>query len=123
MNTLINNVHLIGNLGKNVELKNFDSGSKKATFSLATTESYKNQKGEYVKNTQWHNIVAWGRNAELISKALEKGSKVAIQGTLNYRTYEDKGGQTKYITEILVTEFMKMNAEARPQAAKEPTPF
>lgn len=123
MNTLINNVHLIGNLGKNVELKNFDSGSKKASFSLATTESYKNQKGEYVKNTQWHNIVAWGRNAELISKALEKGSKVAIQGTLNYRTYEDKGGQTKYITEILVTDFMKMNAEARAQAAKEPTPF
>ena len=122
MNTLINNVHLIGNLGKNVELKNFDSGTKKASFSLATTESYKNQKGEYVKNTQWHNVIAWGRNAELIAKALEKGSKVAIQGTLNYRTYEAKG-ETKYITEILVTDFMKMNAEAKAQAAKEPTPF
>ena len=72
MNTLINNVHLIGNLGKNVELKNFDSGSKKASFSLATTESYKNQKGEYVKNTQWHNIVAWGNTAELIEKHLNK---------------------------------------------------
>ena len=91
MNTLINNVHLIGNLGKNVELKNFDSGSKKASFPLATTESYKNTKGEYVKNTQWHNVIAWGRNAELIAKALEKGSKVAIQGTLNYRTYEARG--------------------------------
>ena len=122
MNTLINNVHLIGNLGKNVELKNFDSGTKKASFSLATTESYKNQKGEYVKNTQWHNVIAWGRNAELIAKALEKGSKVAIQGTLNYRTYEAKG-ETKYITEILVTDFMKMNAEAKAQAVKEPTPF
>ena len=122
MNTLINNVHLIGNLGKNVELKNFDSGTKKASFSLATTESYKNQKGEYVKNTQWHNVIAWGRNAELIAKALEKGSKVAIQGTLNYRTYEAKG-ETKYITEILVTDFMKMNAEAKTQGAKEPTPF
>jgi single-strand DNA-binding protein len=125
MNTLINNVQLIGNLGKNVELKKFDSGNKKASFSLATTESFKNTKGEFVKNTQWHNIVAWGKNAELISKALEKGSKVAIQGTINYRSYLDKEGQTKYITEILVSDFMKMTAEAKSNVTpeKDPKPF
>ena len=123
MNTLINNVQLIGNLGKNVELKKFDSGSKKASFSLATTESFKNTKGEYVKNTQWHNIVAWGRNAELMSKALEKGTRVAINGTISYRTYEDKAGQTRTVTEILVSDFMRMSSEPKNNPTTEPKPF
>ena len=113
MSILANSVLLIGRLGKDVAIKTFESGSKKATFSLATTKTYKNPKGEYVKDTQWHNIVAWGRNADLFSKSLIKGNKVAIQGTLNYRTYEATNGQTKYITEVLVTDFMKMNSEPK----------
>lgn len=125
MNTLINNVNLIGNLGMNIEIKKFDSGSQKATFSLATSENVKNSKGEYIKNTLWHNIVAWGRNAELMSKALAKGNKVAIQGSINYRSYEDKMGVTKYITEIIVSNFMKITHEASTAVSntKEPKPF
>ena len=121
MNTLKNSVQLIGNLGRDVQITTFDSGNKKASFSLATTEVYKNQKGELVKNTQWHNIIAWGRNAELLAKALTKGSKVALQGMINYRTYEDKEGVTKSITEILVSEFMRIT-EA-PKVEAEPAPF
>ena len=113
MSILANSVQLIGHLGKDVEVKTFESGSKKATFSLATTKKYKNQNGEYVKDTQWHNIVAWGRNAESFSKALAKGNKVAIQGTLNYRSYEGQDGKTRYITEVLVTDLMKMNTEPK----------
>lgn len=125
MNTLINSVHLIGNLGMDVEIKNFESGSKKASFSLATTENVKNNKGEYIKNTQWHNIIAWGRNAELMSKALAKGNRVAIQGTINYRSYQDKAGVIKYITEIIASDFMKFNNEVTNQksALTEATPF
>jgi single-strand DNA-binding protein len=123
MNTLTNSVQLIGNLGKDVQLIKFESGSKKASFTLATSEGRKNEKGEYVKNTSWHNIVAWGRNAELMAKILTKGAKVAINGTLNYRSYQDNAGMTKYITEILVYDFMRINGEAPKMEMREPTPF
>ena len=108
MNTLKNAVQLIGNLGRDVEVTEFSSGNKKATFSLATTESYKNNKGELVKNTHWHNIIAWGKNAELMAKSLAKGSKVAVNGMLSYRSFEDKAGQARQITEIVVSELMKI---------------
>ncbi len=108
MNTITNNVQLIGNLGKDVEIVIFDSGNKKGRVSLATTEFKKNEKGELIKNTQWHNLVFWGKTAELISKCTSKGSKVAIQGMLNYRVYQDKAGLEQKITEILVSDFMKI---------------
>ena len=110
MSILGNSVQLIGHLGKDVEIKTFNSGSKKASFSLATTEYYKNQKGETVKNTQWHNIVAWGNTAEAMQKSLTKGSKVAIHGVLSHRIYEDKAGVKRSLTEINTNEFYKISS-------------
>ncbi len=104
-----NNVQLIGNLGQDVQVMNFNTGNKKATFSLATSESYKNKDGEYVSSTQWHNVIAWGKQADLISRTLAKGNKVAIQGSLIYRFYEDKNGVKQNVTEIVLSEFMKIS--------------
>ena len=115
MSILANSVQLIGHLGKDVEVKTFNTGSKKASFTLATTETYKNQKGEYVKNTQWHNVVAWGNTAEQIEKHLTKGSKVSLLGVISYRNYEDKAGVKKSITEINVNEFHKLAAIEKAQ--------
>ena len=112
MNALKNAVHLIGNLGKDVQIVEFESGSKKATCSLATTESYRNSKGEMVKSTQWHNLIAWGKSAEMMVKILEKGTKVAVHGMITYRTYVDKEGRSKNFTEIVVNEFLKVNDTA-----------
>ncbi len=112
MKSINNSVNLIGNLGQDIQLINFNSGSKKITTSLATTEYYKNDKGELVKNTSWHTVVAWGKNAELMARSLEKGCKVAIQGMLNYRSYEDKNGHKRTITEVLVNDFLKVGAAA-----------
>ncbi len=106
MNALRNKVQLIGNLGMNPEIKTLDGGRKLAKMSIATNESYKNAKGEYVKETQWHNLIAWGKTAETVEKLLSKGSEVAIEGKLINRNYTDKEGQKKYITEIEVNEFL-----------------
>ena len=115
MNSINNEVHLIGNLGKDVIITTFESGSKKATVSLATTTYFKNNKGEVQKDTQWHNLTAWGRNAELMSQVLQKGSQVAVSGSIAYRTFEDKSGVTRTMAEILVDDFMKVNSN--PSAA------
>lgn len=114
MNTLRNSVQLIGNLGKDVEIKSFENGKKLAKFSLATNEFYKNNKGEKVQETQWHNIVAWGKTAEFMEKSLSKGSEVAIKGKLTHRSYDDKDGGTRYISEIVAQEFMKITREEVP---------
>ena len=106
MYALKNKVQLIGNLGNNPEVKSMESGKKMARFSIATSETYKNAKGEKVKETQWHNIVAWGKVAEIIEKYLVKGSEVAIEGKLVNRNYNDKDGNKKYITEIQVNELL-----------------
>jgi single-strand DNA-binding protein len=107
-----NKVQLIGHLGGNPEVKKLDGGKVFARFSIATKEIYKNQKGEKVTDTQWHNLVAWGKTAENIEKLLKKGSEVAIDGKLNSRSYEDKSGLKKYITEILVNEFLLLDKKA-----------
>jgi single-strand DNA-binding protein len=104
-----NRVQLIGNLGSDPEVKELDGGKTFARFSIATNEKYTNQKGEKITDTQWHNVVAWGKTAENISKFLKKGSEVAIDGKLNNRSYDDKDGTKKYSTEVLVNEFMLMN--------------
>ena len=106
MKSLRNKVQLIGNLGMTPEVKEFEKGRKMAKFSLATNESYKDSKGNKVENTQWHNLVAWGKTAELIGKYLEKGTEIAIEGKLINRMYEDKTGVKKYITEIEVSDFL-----------------
>jgi single-strand DNA-binding protein len=108
MKNLRNTVSLIGNLGADPEVKVFDSGKKKARLSLATSDSYKNASGEKVEDTQWHTLVAWGKTADIAEKYLHKGSELAVEGKLTYRSYEDKSGETKYITEINVNEFVML---------------
>lgn len=109
MKTLKNYVQLIGNLGQDVELREFDSGSKKANFSLATSESFINKDGEKTETTQWHNITAWGKLANWMTDSLGKGDQVMIQGKLTHRKYEDSTGNMKYFTEVVASEFIKMN--------------
>lgn len=118
MNNLKNSVQLIGNLGRDVELKEISTGSKVARFTLATNDYYKNNKGEIVKETQWHSIVSWGKTAELMAKVLKKGSSVVLQGKLIHRTYEDKEGNIKYTSEVKAYEFINMT-----KAEKEAVPF
>lgn len=109
MTTLKNSVQLIGHLGKDVELREVANGSKMAKITLATNDYYKNNKGENMKETQWHNLVAWGRNAELMAQLLSKGNEVAIQGKLVHRMYEDKEGNVRYTSEVKVNEFIKIS--------------
>ena len=114
MNSLKNNVQLIGNLGRDVELITFENGMQKANLRLATNDYYKNNDGEKVQQTEWHNLVAWGKRAELMSKILKKGSEVAIQGKLTHRSYEDKEGAKRSVSEIVVQEFLKITKEDLP---------
>ncbi|HPH23417.1 MAG TPA: single-stranded DNA-binding protein [Chitinophagaceae bacterium] len=113
MYALKNKVQLIGNLGNNPEVKTLDGGKKMARFSVATNETYKNTKGEKVVETQWHNLVAWGKVAEIAEKYLQKGSEVALEGKLMNRTYNDKDGNKKYVTEIQVNELLLLNKEVK----------
>jgi len=105
MNTLRNKVSLIGRLGAQPEITKFESGSTKARMSVATNEPYKNKQGEWVDNTQWHTVVAWGSTAERMAKKLDKGLEVVIEGRLVNRSYESKG-EKRYSTEIEVNEFL-----------------
>jgi single-strand DNA-binding protein len=108
MYALKNKVQLIGNLGQNPEIKTLDGGKKLAKFSIATNEAYRNANGEKVIETQWHNLVAFGKLAEIIEKYITKGSEVAVEGKLTYRTYNDKDGVKKYFTEIQVNELLML---------------
>ncbi len=108
MNTLRNKVQLIGNLGNDPEIINLESGKTLAKFAIATNESYKNAQGEKVTDTQWHNIVAWGKTAEIVEKYVGKGKEVAIEGKLTTRSWEDKDGLKRYITEIVCSELLML---------------
>ena len=96
----MNKVILFGNVGKDPDIKNLEGDKKVAKFSLATTSHFKDRNGEKCTDTQWHNIVFWGKQAELVEKYIKKGSPLIIEGEIRYRSYEDKEGVTKYITEI-----------------------
>ena len=109
MYALKNKVQLIGNLGKAPEVKNIENGKKLARFSIATNETYRGRTGEKITETTWHNIIAWGKVAELAEKFLSKGTEVAIEGKLVSRSYTDKDGNTKYITEVQVSELLLLN--------------
>lgn len=104
MNTSMmkNRVQLIGNLGQAPEIKNLEKGNKLAKMSIATSERYKNSLGEFVTETQWHNVICWGKVAETAEKYLSKGSEVMVEGKLIHRDYLDKEGVKKYITEVEV---------------------
>ena len=111
MNTLRNKVQLIGNLGSNPEIKNLDGGKKLAKLNLATNETYKNAKGEKVTETQWHNLIAWGKTADIIEKYLLKGHEVAIEGKLVNNNYTDKEGVKRYTTEIQINELLMLGGK------------
>jgi single-strand DNA-binding protein len=106
MSTLKNKVQLIGNVGNEPEITNLESGKKVAKFSMATNEFYKNSEGEKQQDTQWHNIVAWGKIAEIVEKYVGKGKEVALEGKLTSRSYETKEGEKRYVTEVVVDEIL-----------------
>ncbi len=100
MNNLNNKVQLIGRIGTDIETRKFDSGSMKVSFRMATSETYKDAQGNKQEETQWHNIIAWGKLAEILAKFTQKGAEIMIEGKLIYRSWESKEGEKKYITEI-----------------------
>jgi len=106
MKNLKNRVQLIGNIGKDPQIKSFDSGKTMASFSLATSDSYTGKDGKRVEDTQWHQVVAWGSTANYVESYLEKGNRIAVEGRLVHRSYNDKDGTTKYITEVMVNEIL-----------------
>lgn len=97
----VNKVILVGNLGKDPEVRHLDNGRAVANFSLATSEVYKNKEGERVTNTEWHNVVLWTPLAEVAERFLKKGGQVYIEGKLTTRSYDDKDGVKRYITEVV----------------------
>jgi len=117
INIAKNSVQLTGNIGKEIQLFNFETGNKKATVSLATNTSYKTTSGETKKQTEWFNLVAWGKTAEKMEESLQKGNEIAIEGRLTTRSYTDKSGNNKYITEIVVNEFHKVNRSEKAEVA------
>ncbi|MBT8305163.1 MAG: single-stranded DNA-binding protein [Bacteroidia bacterium] len=111
MNALKNKVQLIGNLGKDPEIINLESGKTLAKFTVATNENYKNAQGEKVTDTQWHNVIAWGKTAEIVEKYLTKGKEVAVEGKLTSRSYETKEGDKRYITEVVCNELLMLGGK------------
>lgn len=97
----LNKVMLIGNVGKDPEVRHLEGGSVVARFSLATTERYKDKNGEFQEQTEWHNIVCWRLLAERAEKYVKKGSQLFIEGRLRSRSWEDKTGQARYTVEIV----------------------
>jgi single-strand DNA-binding protein len=116
MNSLRNKVQLIGRLGANPEVKNLDAQKKMARFSIATSETYKNAKGEKVTDTQWHNITLWDKQAELAEKYMIKGTEVAIDGKLVNRNYTDKDGVKRYVVDIQVNDILLLSGKPTEKA-------
>jgi len=108
MYALKNKVQLIGNLGNNPEIRTLEGGKKIARFSMATSETYRSAKGEKITETQWHNVVAWGKVADIAEQFLVKGSEVAVEGKLINRNYTDKEGNKRYVTEVQVNEVLML---------------
>ena len=118
MSTLRNKVQLIGNVGNEPEITTLESGKKVAKFSIATNESYKDSKGEKVTNTQWHNIVAWGKIAEIVEKYVGKGKELALEGKLTSRSYETKEGEKRYVTEVVIDEILLLGIKGEDNATE-----
>jgi len=116
----VNKVILIGNLGKDPELRYAPSGSAVANFSLATSEQWKDQEGNPQERTSWHNIVVWGKLAEIAAEYLKKGRKVYIEGRLQYRDYEDKSGNKRYVTEVVVNDLVMLGSRQDGTDREEP---
>jgi len=112
MNAIKNKVQLIGNLGQAPDVKIIGDGKKVAHLSLATNENYKNAKGEKVTETQWHNVIVWGKLADLAEKYLVKGTEIAIEGKLVNKNYTDKQGIKRYVTEVQANELLILTKKA-----------
>jgi single-strand DNA-binding protein len=113
MNNLRNSVRLIGHLGMSPEIKETANKKKVARFNIATNESYKNEAGEKVNETQWHHLVLWGSPAKIAEKYLKKGDEVAIEGKLTGRTYTDKDGIKRHFTEVIVHDLVMLGSKNR----------
>lgn len=132
---ITNMVHLCGNLGKDPEVRYMDNGKAKATFTFATNETFTDKDGVKQTRTEWHNIVAWNKTAEILEKYVRKGDKLLLQGHIQYRTWDDKDGNKKHITEIVIEEMQLLSpppGKSAPeyaasvinnQAAKDDLPF
>jgi single-strand DNA-binding protein len=118
----INKVILIGNLGKDPELRYTSSGVAVASFTLATNESWKDPEGNVQERTQWHNVVAWRKLAEICGEYLKKGSKIYLEGKLQYRNYDDKNGVKRYVTEIVIDEMLMLDSKPGSQTPAEGAP-
>ncbi|MCB0792430.1 MAG: single-stranded DNA-binding protein [Flavobacteriales bacterium] len=117
MNTLKNNVQLIGNLGNDPEIRETAGGKRMARMSVATNDSYRNQAGERIDDTQWHTVVAWGKQADLVQGMLRKGSHVVLQGRLVHRSFEGRDGQKRFMTEVVMNEFQVMDRKNEEELA------
>lgn len=118
----MNTVILLGRAGKDPETRSFESGAAKASFSLATTETFKSQNGERKEVTTWHNIVAWNKTATFISKFVKKGDLVTVTGKINNTSYQNQAGEKVYTSEIIVEDFRIVNSKStnsQPAAEKQ----
>ncbi len=118
----VNKVILIGNVGKDPEVRHLEGGTSVASFPLATSETYKNKSGEKVTNTEWHNIVAWRGLADVVEKYVKKGSQLFIDGKIRTRSYNDKEGNKKYITEIFAESLRLLGKKSDYDAATHEPP-
>lgn len=108
----VNQVIILGNLGKDPELKHTQTGKSVATFSVATTDKWKDNNGQWHEKTEWHNIVVWGAKADNCAQYLSKGSSVYIDGKISTRTWDDRDGNKKYKTEIIANEVLFLNKKS-----------
>lgn len=108
MKNLSNRVVLIGNLGSDPQVRQFENGRSLARLSVATTEAFKNKRGEWEDKTTWHTVIAWGPQAVFAERNLRKGSKIVVEGKLENRSYEDKEKVKRYVTEVVATDFMQI---------------
>jgi single-strand DNA-binding protein len=111
MNALRNKVQLIGNVGNAPEVKTLDGGKKVAKFSIATNDYYYNENKEKITDTQWHNVTAWGKLADIVENYVTKGKEIALDGKLTYNSYTDKEGIKRYSTEIVANEVMLLGSK------------
>src|SRR5690606_34284886 len=101
-----NSVQLIGHVGQEPEIKNLEGGKKLANISIATNEVYYKENGDKVEQTQWHRVTAWGKTADIIERFVTKGKEIAIEGKLTHRSYDDKDGNKRYVTEVIANEIL-----------------
>jgi len=111
LNAMKNRVQLIGHVGQDPEVKTVGNNRKLANLTLATNDHYYNDAGEKVEQTEWHRLTAWGKTAEIIEKYVSKGKEIGIQGKLTHRSYEDKDGSKKYVTDVVVDELLLLGSK------------